>query len=503
MYDCMAVLYLHMDPRTRAAWRLVSRATCQAVYCTTRCLRILRPTQQCSSGRPDCFTSLLDLITGLPGQHPRYHSTLPLRLLEACPNLKVLSCRQFEELQSLHGLPPGLEVLDISGTSVRDLSPLSEHCPRLRALRFSHPKRANVSGYSSLSACVRLQALILTGHTALGASGLAAALHPLTGLQELVLSGCLSLGGSRTKYLAASIQKLTALRALDLSSCGLRSRAASALPPVIEGLTSLQRLNLGGNGNLLGPECVASLAPSFKVLTGLQALCLSRTHLLPAGMVALAPSLYGLTVLRTLDLSHNDNGPEGASALAPTLNSLRGMQSLRLSCNALRAEGAAALAPSIQGLTGLLSLDLRGNRLGFQGATALAAALGKLSALKLLDLSRNRLGAEGAAVLAPSIQTLTCLQELDLSDNDLGAEGVVALAPAIGLLEGLQRLYLFANKVGAAGGAALAPAVRMLPKLTHLYLDAPPVQDIIGEDNWESEWVGMASEKENWDHLDH
>ena len=474
----MDALYRHMDPITRAAWRLVSKATCQAVYLVTSTLTIRRPPK----ARPDQATALLHLITGIPGQHHRYDRVLPSRLLAQCPQLRTLSCSDYEELRDLRGLPTGLEMLDLGGTAC-SLSPLPLCCPHLREPLFSHPRLADnpflcLTGYyTPLAACTALQRLHLIGHGLLGrmeGSQLAALFRPLTGLTNLDLANS-NLGDARAVTLIPVLSQLSGLRALGLRFNSMRGEAASALASAIEGgLSSLKQLDL--SGNKMGPFGAALLeTPSIKALTGLQLLSLSgvgNAGLLLRGAAAVtAWAMCGPTALLALDLSTNDIGPDGASTLAPALARLTALRRLRLSYNNLRAKGAEALAPALRCLTGLQVLLLGDNGLGHEGVAALAPAIGSLTALQLLNLGHNSLGAAGTALLAPELRQLTRLRKLHLHDNHLGVAGAIALAPALQRLTGLQRLYLFGNDLGGAGTAVLAPSIKRLPGLIQLFLD--------------------------------
>jgi uncharacterized protein (TIGR02996 family) len=193
---------------------------------------------------------------------------------------------------------------------------------------------------------------------------------------------------------------LTHLRLRSLHGIGLRPLARSWA------LGRLARLDLSGNN--LGPEVLAVLAGSDRLL-GLTALYFNRCHLGSGALPVLttAPLLRQLTAL---DLRCNDLGPAGAETLARSPHARR-LQVLWLGDNVLRDGGVAALASA-----------------------------GNLAALTRLYLGHNAVHGEGVEGLARS-PFLAGLTHLDLDYNDLAAGALESLA-ASPFLRRLQVLYL-------------------------------------------------------------
>ncbi|KAK3282617.1 hypothetical protein CYMTET_9653 [Cymbomonas tetramitiformis] len=252
---------------------------------------------------------------------------------------------------------------------------------------------------------------------------------------------------------------------LDLSGERLRSEDAVILGAVLVFNTSLNTLNLIGNG--IGAEGAKALA------------------------VALTPNAEGVfsTSLNTLDLSGNEIGSEGAKALAVALTpNAEGvfntsLNELYLNCNEIGPEGAkvlaVALTPNAKGVfnTSLNALDLSNNEIGPEGAKALAVVLTPNAegvfntSLNTLDLGRNRIGDDGAKALAvaltPNAEGVfnTSLNALNLRHNEIRDEGAKALAVALtpnaeGVFNtSLNTLDLMVNEIGPEGAKALAIAL--------------------------------------------
>lgn len=188
------------------------------------------------------------------------------------------------------------------------------------------------------------------------------------------------------------------------------------IPPEIGGLSSLQRLTLGGSYALTGPlpeelfdlpelrvldlggfNLGGALPPEIGRLTQLETLWLQD-----AGLGGPLPSeITQLTNLDLLDLRYNDLiGP-----IPPELGELTGLHTLRLGYN----EFTGAIPAELGGLTNLRRLDLDNNRLD----GAIPEELARLVNLQTLALHKNDL--EGA--LPAQFGALTELESLWLSLN--------------------------------------------------------------------------------------
>ncbi|MBN2006926.1 MAG: leucine-rich repeat domain-containing protein [Anaerolineae bacterium] len=197
---------------------------------------------------------------------------------------------------------------------------------------------------------------------------------------------------------------------LDLSNQGITN-----LPPEIECLVALEKLNLGYDFDKLGKR---------------------------NGLTTLPSEIGQLTNLRSLDLSLNQ-----ISTLPPEIGYLTNLQYLNLSGDPLLAIPST---PPIGQRTSSHYIRLRFNRL-----TSLPSEIGKLVKLQDLKLDHNEL-----TELPPEIGQLISLQHLNLSDNRL-----TTLPPEIGQLTNLKYLNLSSNQF-----ATLPLELKQLTSLTYLDL---------------------------------
>lgn len=130
-------------------------------------------------------------------------------------------------------------------------------------------------------------------------------------LAELPQLAVLELPGNRLEVLDGTVlAQLTALRDLDLSSCGLQ-----ALPEEIAALPDLESLRLGNNS-------LEALPPQIGGCRALARLDVSSNRLL-----ALPPELVQLARLQRVDAKNNF-----ITRVPPCLGHLRGLKELDLRC---------------------------------------------------------------------------------------------------------------------------------------------------------------------------
>ena len=276
-----------------------------------------------------------------------------------------------------------LSSLDLGGTQVSDLAPLSG----LTSLQSLDLSQTQVSDLAPLSGLTSLQSLDLSQTQV-------SDLAPLAGLTSLQ-----SLNLSRTQ-----VSDLTPLAGLtSLQSFNLSQTQVSDLAP-LAGLTSLQSL-------VLWATPVSDLAP-LAGLASLQLLDIMGTPV--SDLVPLA----GLTSLQSLDLWITQ-----VNDLAP-LAGLTSLESLDL--RGMRVSNLAPLA----GLTSLLSLDLGGGT-----PVSDLTPLARLTSLQSLGFEDTQV-----SDLTP-LAGLTSLQSLDL-----GSTQVNDLTPLAGLTS-LQSLVLGGTQV--------------------------------------------------------
>jgi Ran GTPase-activating protein (RanGAP) involved in mRNA processing and transport len=289
--------------------------------------------------------------------------------------------------------------------------------------------------------------------------------------------------------LGHALRDLAWLKALDLSLNDQWMEASDQVAHALDGMTSLERLNLSGN-----TMCPLAMLPALRRQTALRSLNLSGTSLNPAaaltnatglrelhlsylqmgveGVKPLAAVLERTSLLQTLILRENALGPQGTKILAPALKRLTHLRQLNLGGNALGDEGVCVLVPSIADQ--VQCLDLSKNRIGYRGVEALHALSGILRKLHLGD---NVIGDKGAGALASVVTKNAALDTLNLWKNDIGAAGAMALAPVLG--KNLRKLHLSSNdRMGATGAAALVSS-RCLAALQELDLDCADTVDVL------------------------
>lgn len=175
-------------------------------------------------------------------------------------------------------------------------------------------------------------------------------------IEVLVLSGNRPGDAPLPDAFCSAVAAAPALRALQLSSCGLDE---ACLRPLFEALCKR---------NLCG------LAP-------LERLTLSRNRIAGLKAAELCGVLAASGVLEGLDLSANSLGPAGGEALAQRLHGVEscGLRRLSVDANGLELRGCRALVRLWNSPSGpsLEHLDLRENGLSEGNCTELSRMLGK------------------------------------------------------------------------------------------------------------------------------
>ena len=217
----------------------------------------------------------------------------------------------------------------------------------------------------------------------------------LTGLREIDFRGLsslqrLDLGGNSLASLPANVfNDLPSLQTLDLDGNSLASLSANAF----DGLSSLERLDLSGNSLTSLPANV------FNGLSSLQTLDLSDNSLASVP----ADAFNGLPSLRTLTMSDNSL----ASVPADAFNGLPSLRTLTMSRNSLTSVPAKAFS----GVPSLQTLQLSTNSLTSMHVEAFAG----LTSLTGLNLSENSLSSLRGNVF----NGLSSLVGLNMRDNSL------------------------------------------------------------------------------------
>ena len=397
------------------------------------------------------------------------------RSLELFSDLKRL------ELPSLMPEPTFAE--DEVGPDVSALSSSLAGLVSLEHLVMGSAGLSTEDANSMLPSLTALQHLDLNSNQ-LMASGIAPALAALKALTHLDLNGNDMWGADEgMASISASVALLTRLVYLDLDTNNdnygrIDAAAAAALGHSLP--LSLTHLCMAGNG--LGADGILAFAPGLQRLTALRCLNLSSNvggyadswgaH--AGSLQALTDCLGRLTGLTSLDLSASGIGPDCVPMLTGSLN-LQNLVELDLGFNKLGAGGAYLLAACLPRMIKLQELHLSFTDLDDDGFAALAGSLVDLPSLTQIDITNNELTETAVEALAAALcatgrsQGMPALQFLDMGGNDLGGDrSSEALAVCLGHMPNLKSLTLFNSQFRDNSVATLVKAMQKLDSLTLL-----------------------------------
>ena len=295
-----------------------------------------------------------------------------------------------------------------------------------------------------------------------------------TNLETLRLAGT-KLSDEGAVLLAMMLQRLSSLRQLDVSGCGMHTFAAQTVALGLAGKPALQALQLDGN-SFVG-DASAALASSLAEGSQLTALALSHSELTVADIRTLQPVLQHNAGLKSLTLCGGGDFPEvtnGENELAAVFaeGGLAHLTALQLKFQR-GARAFDALMPLASGLSLLKTLRLDSCTIPDGGAgAALAAFLPELSQLEDLAISGFQKSQTDACLpLVAAIAQLSRLTSLDT--GSVATEAFrAALVPAISTLPALQHFTaeFFATAVVASAMGKALPAMQALRVLS---LNAP------------------------------
>lgn len=223
---------------------------------------------------------------------------------------------------------PKLSSIDISGSELGDqeFTAMLRHISEVGSLRRLLLADVNVGepGVLALEKYLQvapesLQELSFWAVDDLSREGLRAltsGLQRIRCLQKLDLYN-MTWDNDFTGIIADALPALSALKELNLSSCGLYDVDILILAPSISRLTFLQELTVGRNS--FGEAGVDLLASNLSNLSRLRCLSLRETSLGSTGGRSLKTYLCDLPVLQLLDLKRSDIQEEGVDALIQLL----------------------------------------------------------------------------------------------------------------------------------------------------------------------------------------
>ena len=416
------------------------------------------------------------------------------------------------------------------------------HMPRLRwlnealAMSLAQALCAGPFAHSSHLASLSLRGCrMLVMSTNALASGLctapAAALH----LTALNLSGtwCSENGVGKAHsqaHLARALRTLRALRALDLSMCGLTGHHMAQLAPALATMSQLQRLDLSNNeldkaADGLHTSCDSDAQWPYSAthpewgLRGVVSAACELTQLtclavqqcsLHARYSEFAPVLRALSAtLQTFSIGDGGMAAHDQKAmikLAPALGMCAALRSFDCGVSfAITAGSSAAFAGALAQLTDITRLKLMIHE-GSSGAwsdervSVLADAVSRLSSLSSLNVQlcsapwrKRGASVEGASaaarVVAAALPRATALTNLVLTESELCGCGT-QLAAALPALQRLQTFEAMDACLSAEELVAVCASAARLPELRLVSLSGNA--GIQRYDSWLPAWYSAA-----------
>ena len=241
--------------------------------------------------------------------------------------LDLFGCSKVENLPKNLGNVKGLKVLNLIGTTIKEVPSsiaLLKNLKKLNIHRFNETSTSfyslpnSIGGFSSLRrldlSVNDLECIYLSGGLDLSGNNFDSIPDSIGGLSSLV---CLDLSGNNFDSIPDSIGGLSSLECLDLSGNNFDS-----IPHSIGGLSSLRCLDLSGNS-------FDSLPDSIGGLSSLVCLELSGNN-----FDSIPDSIGGLSSLVCLDLSGNN-----FDSIPDSIGGLSSLECLNLSGNNFELSG--------------------------------------------------------------------------------------------------------------------------------------------------------------------
>ena len=318
--------------------------------------------------------------------------------------------------------------------------------------------------------------------TSAAAEALGQALHELSALQTLKISGLTECSDEAVTKLVSAI-KHTTLQELELSEMNLTSAAAVMLGQSLPELPSLQKLEIRGSDGCslqlefpvlrelkikrwpeFSAEAVTRLIDIIKHKP-LEKLEISEIHLTSAVAEVLGQLLSEVSALQTLKISGVEECSDDEVTKLITAIKHNTLEKLELCGINLTSTVAESLAQSLPELSALRKLKVSGEiKCSDDAVTKLVTAI-KHKTLEELELSEMKLTSAAAEALGQALPELSALQTLKISGlTECSDEAVTKLVSAI-KHKTLEELELSEMKLTSAAAEALGQA---LPELSAL-----------------------------------
>jgi len=266
--------------------------------------------------------------------------------------------------------------------------------------------------------------------------------------------------------LSSSMKRMTSVRKINVSNCGLGPEGAKTLGAILTSLPQVESVIAAFNAfGDAGAEIARGLEESDIIELNLRG-----TGMTSAGARAVAEAL-STTDVETLNLSDNKIDESAVAGIAALVR-VGSVETLKLSGNKIGdAEALAVLACGR-----LEQLDVEGCYIDDEGAGYLCSCLGT-SRLLNLNLADNYIGDEGATAVAGVLATHEELENLELQNNYIKDEGATALANALKRNFEIEVVNLCGNLIGTAGAMKLRASAGDVIVLDQ-YVPTPDVGDV-------------------------
>ena len=252
--------------------------------------------------------------------------------------------------------------------------------------------------------------------------------------------------------------------------------------------------SLDFNGKHIGSTAAIELAKTFKNITNLKSVNLSRCKLKYDILTPLVKGLKECKNLLAVNFGGNRIGVHGILRLVSTLQFCDSLQDLDIHSNFIRDKGLKSVATEL-GQKKMTSLNLHNCKLENNGVAVLAKCL-RLGAVGRQPLKKTELipghekfdnfVLENLSFMKGNNYPLDALTShswchslvnLNLGSNDIGSAGAAVLSYGLKSCHKLQSLDLSSNRIEADGAAVLAHGLKSCSELKELVLDNNPLKD--------------------------
>ena len=304
---------------------------------------------------------------------------------------------------------------------------------------------------------------------------IATALSSSTQLQKLIMQDN-AIEILNTLKIIESLQNISSLTRLDISSSNIDSDTADNIAAVLSHNTKLQMLNiyksnLGTPGtikivqslqnassltefnisnNNIGSEAaddIVAVLSNFK----LQKIYIHGNNLETSGAIKIARGLNSVSSFTEFNISNNNIGSEAAGDIAAVLSHNTKLQIICVDGNNLDTSGAIEIARGLNNISSLIEFGISNNNIGCEAADDIAAVLSHNTKLQTFHINQNNLQASSIIKIIRALQHASSLSDFDFSNNNIASEAVNEITSALIHNTKLQIFQIDVNKLKAPG----------------------------------------------------